>query len=182
MKINIGAGDITYDDYVTIDHDPNTNPDFVLNLEKDPLPFQDSTVESVLAHHVLEHLGDGFFHCLKELYRVCRHGALIDIRVPHPNHETFIADPTHRRPITPMTLKLFSRKFNDHCRQQQLPASRLAEYYNVDFEIMDFKYIPDQKARQLFAQMSPEELEEYANQHNNIISEIYIKLVVVKYE
>lgn len=182
MKINIGAGGISHEDYVTIDYDPKTNPDHVLNLEQDRLPFDNSSVEVVVAHHIFEHLGDGFFHCLQELYRVCRHGALIDVRVPHPNHESFLADPTHRRPITVMTMKLFSQKFNDYCRQQQLPASRLGEYYNVDFEIMDFKYVPDQKARQLFSQMSAEELQEYANQHNNIISEIHMKLVVVKYE
>ena len=109
MKISIGAGDTIETDYIRIDYDSLTNPDYVLDLERDRLPFEDSTVEAVKAHHILEHLGEGFFHCLQELYRVCKHGARINIRVPHPRHDSFLADPTHRRPITAVTMQMFSK-------------------------------------------------------------------------
>lgn len=182
MKINIGSGDVNYEDYITIDYDAKSNPDFVLNLEKDKLPFEDSTVEAVIAHHIFEHLGDGYFHCLQELYRVCKHGATIDIKVPHHRHESFAADPTHRRPITVMGLQLFSKKFNEYCREQKNPASRLGEYFNVDFEILNFTYVPDTQAIQFLMSMPQTEVQLYSEQHNNIISEIHIQLTVIKNE
>jgi ubiquinone/menaquinone biosynthesis C-methylase UbiE len=180
MKINIGAGDVKLEGYVTLDYDKATDPDHVLDVEVDKFPFEDDTVETVVAHHILEHLGDGYFHCLQELYRVCKHGAIIDIRVPHHRHESFAADPTHRRPITIMGLKLFSKKFNKYCREEGFASSRLGDYFGVDFEILDYQYIPDDKARQKFQAFSSEQVEEYASEHNNIISEIKVKLLVVK--
>jgi ubiquinone/menaquinone biosynthesis C-methylase UbiE len=180
MKINIGAGDTKLEGYVTLDYDALTNPDYQLDIEKDRFPFEDNTVETVVAHHILEHLGEGYFHCLQEIYRVCKHGAIVDIRVPHPRHDSFLADPTHRRPITIIGMQLFSKKFNKHCREQGYASSRLGDYFGVDFEILDYRYIPDDKAKFKFQSMSVEEIEDYANEHNNIISEVHIKLLVNK--
>lgn len=180
MKIIIGAGDVKMDGFVTCDFDPNTKPDYLINLEKDPLPFENDTVETVIAHHILEHLGDGYFFCLQELYRVCKHGAIIDIRVPHHRHDSFAADPTHRRPITIIGLQLFSKKFNRYCREKGYASSRLGEYYNVDFEILDYKYTPDDRVFSKYSAMSQQEIEDYAHEHYNIISEIHVKMVVNK--
>lgn len=180
MKINIGAGDTKEEGYITIDYDSHSNPDHKLNLEKDRLPFDDNSVELVKAHHILEHLGEGYFHCIQELYRVCKHGAIIDIRVPHPRHDSFIADPTHRRPITVMGLQLFSKKLNKIFREQKYASSRLGDYFNVDFEILNFQYIPDQFALQSLSNLNEEQLQQYADQHSNIISEIHIQLIVIK--
>jgi predicted SAM-dependent methyltransferase len=180
MKLNLGAGDVKLEGYVTVDYDINTNPDYQLDIEKDPLPFEDNSVETVVAHHILEHLGEGYFHVLQEIYRVCKHGAIVDIRVPHPRHDSFLADPTHRRPITVVGLQLFSKKFNQHCREEGYGSSRLGEYFNVDFEILSYNYVPDDSARVKFQNLSPEQIEDYANEHNNIVSEICVKLLVVK--
>ena len=180
MKINIGAGDTTENEYIKIDYDPITNPDYLLDLERDQLPFEDSTVEAVKAHHILEHLGDGFFHCMKEIYRVCQPGARINIRVPHPRHDSFLSDPTHRRPITVMTMQMFSKKFNELCRLQNTATSRLGDYFDVDFEIIDYKYIPDRGMEATLQHLDPQQKSDYADQHFNIISEIEMTLVVVK--
>jgi predicted SAM-dependent methyltransferase len=180
MKINIGAGDVKLEGYVTLDYDALSNPDYQLDIEKDKFPFEDNSVETVVAHHILEHLGEGYFHCLQEIYRVCKHGAIVDIRVPHPRHDSFLADPTHRRPITVVGLQLFSQKFNKHCREKGYASSRLGEYFEVDFEVLDYKYIPDENARLKLQNLSEYEIENYANEHNNIVSEIHIKLIVNK--
>ena len=182
MKINIGAGDTKHEGFINLDYDAISNPDYVVDLEKDRLPFDDNTVETVIAHHILEHLGDGYFNCLQELYRVCKHGATIDVRVPHPRHDSYLADPTHKRPITPIGLQLFSKKFNQLCRKQGYASSRLGDYFNVDFEILDFKYVPDDRCAQRYAHLSQEEMQEYADEHNNLISEIHIRLTVIKDE
>ena len=178
MKINIGAGDEKFEGFVTIDHDPNCKPDYCLDIEKEDLPFPDNSVDEVIALHVLEHLGEGYFHVLQELYRVCKHGAMISIRVPHPKHETFLADPTHRRPITPLGLWIFSKKFND--TNKETPLSKLAYYYNVDFEILDVKEIPEEFYIKAFNGQPANEVQRYITEHNGIIKEFHIRLVVIK--
>lgn len=180
MKLNIGAGDTRYEGFLNIDYDARCKPDFQLDIEKDKLPIEDNTVDEVVAHHVLEHMGEGYFHCLQELYRVCKHGALINIRVPHCRHDYFLNDPTHRRPITPEGLQLFSKKYNDECISQNAAASRLGYYYNVDFEILDVQNIPDDRYRDAFEGKLKEEVEQYISERNNIIMEVQILLVVVK--
>ena len=180
MKLNIGAGDTRYEGFLNVDYDARCNPDFQLDIEKDKLPVEDNTVEEVIAHHVLEHMGDGYFHCLQELYRVCKHGAIIDIRVPHCRHDYFLNDPTHRRPITPEGLQLFSRKYNDDCVTQGAAASRLGYFFGVDFEVVNVRNIPDDRYRTAFEGKPAEEVEQYIFERNNIIQEVQIQLVVVK--
>jgi len=180
MKLNIGAGDTRYNGFLNCDYDSNCNPDYVFNLENDTWPFEDNTVEEVIAHHVLEHLGEGYFRVIQELYRVCKHNAMIDIRVPHHRHDYFINDPTHRRPITPDGLWLFSKKYNDTCKEQGAAASRLGYYYNVNFEVLDVIETPSKQYIQLFEGKPKTEVELYMQEHNNIIEEVNIKLVVIK--
>jgi len=180
MKINIGSGGVKIDGFVTCDYDALSNPDYLFNLETDVFPFEDNSVEVVVAHHVLEHLGEGYFHCLKELYRVCQHGATIDIRVPHHRHDHFYDDPTHRRPITRGGLLLFSKKHNKLCREQGVASSRLGDYFGVDFEIVDWDYIPSKSYIKEFEGQPRDAVEKYLREHNNIIEDLWIKLVVIK--
>jgi ubiquinone/menaquinone biosynthesis C-methylase UbiE len=180
MKIILGAGDEKIDGFVTCDYDPLCNPDYCFDLEKDTFPFEDNSVESVVANHVLEHLGEGYFHCLKEIYRVCKHGAIVHITVPHHRHDYFYNDPTHRRPITLDGLRLFSKKYNDACKEQGAAASRLAYYFKVDFEVLDFYYNPADGYREEFEGKPLKETEKYLSEHNNIISELQVRLNVVK--
>lgn len=180
MKIIIGSGGTKLDGFVTCDYDPLAEPDYVFNLEHDKFPFEDNSVEVVVAHHVFEHLGEGYFHCLKELYRVCKHGATIDVRVPHYRHDYFFDDPTHRRPITVGGLLLFSKKHNKLCKEQGAASSRLGDWLDVDFEIVDWQPTPSPQYREKFDGMPREEVELYLREHNNIIEELWIKLVVVK--
>jgi ubiquinone/menaquinone biosynthesis C-methylase UbiE len=180
MKINIGAGDQKIEGFISVDYDSNCNPDYVVNIEKDPLPFPDNSVDQVIIHHVLEHLGEGYFHFLQELYRVCRHGAMIDILVPHPRHDYYLNDPTHRRPITVEGMWLFSKKYNEVCRQQNARASRLADYFGVDFEVVDSGEIPDPRYAKMFEGQPADSVRAYLPQHNNIIMETRIMMVAIK--
>lgn len=180
MKLNLGAGDQRFEGFVNIDYDKNANPDYCFNMETDPWPFEDNSVDQVIAHHVLEHMGEGYFHCLQELYRVCEHGAMIDILVPHHRHDYFLDDPTHRRPITLNGLRLFSKKYNDLCREQNARSSRLGYYYGVDFEVTDYLEIPSEFYIKYFEGKPKTEVEQYMSERANIIEEVHIKLTVIK--
>lgn len=184
MNINIGSGYKKPDGYIHVDADPSTNPDHVVNLEKDKLPFDNNSVDNVQAHHILEHLGEGYFHCLQELYRVCKDGALIDIVVPHHRHDFFLNDPTHRRPITVSGLQLFSKKFNKECIINNDGSSKLGMLYDVDFEVVHFEYAFDPITKPLFEPpMTPEkesQIQFAVHTQNNIVMETHVVLSVCK--
>ena len=133
MKINIGAGAKKYDGFLNCDHSDLFKPDFIFDLEKDAWPFEDNSVDEVIAFHILEHLGDGYLHAIKELYRVCKDGAIINIKVPHYRHHTMLHDPTHRRCITEYGLKLFDQEFN---RNDVNASTKLGLQLNVNFTLM----------------------------------------------
>lgn len=144
MKINLGSGFKRIEGFVNVDDDPLVEPDYIVNVEKDKLPFDDNSVEEIRAHHILEHIGDGFIPLMKELHRICKHGALLDIVVPHHFHDNFYGDPTHKRPITVSGMYLFSKKHCEEHKEAYGSSSGMALKYNIDFDIesFDFEYDP----------------------------------------
>jgi hypothetical protein len=61
--------------------------DVRLDLGRERLPWGDATVAGVYAAHCLEHLQPaGLWHCLAEIARVCREGAMVEIHAPHAFH------------------------------------------------------------------------------------------------
>lgn len=180
MKIIIGAGEQRIPDFKTCDYDPLMNPDYLFDLEHDKFPFDNNTVDVIVAHHILEHLGEGYFHCLKEMYRVCHHGSQIHIEVPYFRHSNFFDDPTHRRPITLNGLRMFSKKHNQMAREQRAHASRLADYYNVDFEILDFGFKMEDKMNVDLQNLTQEEVFRYLDQHNNMVTDLWATWIVIK--
>jgi SAM-dependent methyltransferase len=180
MKINLGAGSKKYPGYLNIDNDVGSKPDFVVDIEKDKLPFDDNTIDGVIAHHILEHLGDGFFNCVQELYRVCKHGTIIDVRVPHPRHDTFLIDPTHKRPIYPHTLDMFSMARNKRDMDAGGCETPIGFIYNVDMYVLEHQPVLDEYWGPQFQNMSEEQCEHAARSFNNVIIEYHIKWIVNK--
>lgn len=64
--------------------DRHAPADIVCDLNG-PWPFADASVAEVYSSHCLEHV-ENLPNVLRELVRVCRVGAKIEIRVPHPNN------------------------------------------------------------------------------------------------
>ena len=181
MKLNLGSGITKFDGFLNIDSDIRCNPDYVMMLGKDKFPFDDNTVDAVISYHVFEHIGDGFFDFLKELYRVCDHEAIIDVRVPHPRHDVFLGDLTHVRPITIENMRPLSKKW---CETQIYITdswSGLAHQLNVDFEIIDYNYLLDETFKQIIQSIeSNEQIDWMARSMNNAITEIHFKMMVIK--
>jgi SAM-dependent methyltransferase len=137
LKLNIGCGFNKRPGYINVDKEKACEPDVVADLEG-RWPFEDNTVDEVSAIHVLEHLGQStqsFLGIMKEIYRVCRNGAKVHIVVPHHNHWTFHADPTHVRKILPEGLRLFDQEFNRECIQNGDASTPLGIYCGVDFAL-----------------------------------------------
>ena len=91
-------------------------------------------------YHILEHIGqvpETFNKIIREIYRICCNEALIDIRVPHPRHDHFLADPSHIRPITTLCLQLYDKDLNNHWQKIGAANSQLALIHNVNFKIIN---------------------------------------------
>lgn len=180
IKLNLGSGYKRIDGYLNIDSDPLCNPDHLLNLETDRLPFDDNSVDEVLCHHILEHIGDGFFHLLKELYRVCKDGAILDIAVPHPKHDVFLIDPTHKRPIYSDTIDMFSKKRNQRTINNNGTETTLGIINDIDIEVFAADYVLDDQYQKLFQTLPNEQCDMIARSYNNVIIEILIKAMIIK--
>lgn len=135
MKLNLGCGFDKLPGYWNIDKEASCEPDQVVDLEG-PWPFETNSIEEIRAAHVLEHLGQEtqvFLDLMKEMYRVCASGAPIHIQVPHHDHWTFHADPTHVRKIVPEGLKLFDQELNREYIEKKYANTALGIYCQVDF-------------------------------------------------
>jgi len=185
MRLNLGCGNTHVDGYVNIDKEASCNPDKIEDLELFPWNFEDNSVDQIIMNHVLEHLGEAssvYLSIIKELYRICKAGAIIDIRVPHPRHDDFITDPTHVRAIIPAQFHMFSKNKNREWREQGFSNTPLADYLNVDFEMKDVTWVVDDKwiHRLQNKEITSDELAERAEHEFNIIKEIQIQLKVIK--
>lgn len=180
MKLNIGSGKKRFPGFINVDSDASCEPDHVVNLNRDPLPFEDNSVHHILAHHILEHVGDGFFDLIKEMYRVCAHEAIIEVQVPHPRHDYFLGDLSHVRPITIENMRPLSKKWCSTQSYINSSWSGFAHTLDVDLEIVDYDYKFDETFTGLYAHLSHAELDWAARAWNNVITEIHFRMMVIK--
>lgn len=185
MKLNLGCGSVILKDFVNVDKFDFYKPNIVHDLEVFPYPFQDNSVDEIILSHVLEHIGqipDVFNEIIKELYRICRNGSLINITVPHPRHDDFISDPTHVRPITLRSLSMYDQKLNKIWEEKNASNTPLGLIHNVNFQILSVNYVLDQRYQKLLNEKKIEEndLKEYSEKYNNVIKEINLKWKVIK--
>lgn len=183
LKLNLGCGNNHLEGYINVDL--FGNPDLKYDLEVVPWPWEDSCVEEIVLHHVLEHLGssaDIYLNIIKELYRVCKPDAIIKIDVPHPRHDDFIADPTHCRIVTPRGLSHFDQKLNKAWIDGGFSDTPLGVYLNVDFEIIEvFPYwTPGWYNKLIGGEISLEQLWEAEKTFYNVMAAYHIKLKVIK--
>lgn len=93
MKLNLGCGNKRKEGYVGVDLFPCEALDLRCDITG-RLPFADGSVEAVWMDNVIEHVID-IPALMKELVRVCRNGAGIEIVTPHFSSIASWEDPTH---------------------------------------------------------------------------------------
>ncbi len=185
LRLNLGCGMRPQPGFVNVDVEPACSPDVVCDLEERPWPFADDSVVEVRMAHVLEHLGQDpsvFLGIFQELYRVCRHDATVDIRVPHPRHDAFLADPTHVRPVTLDTLAMFSRRQCMRWQRAGYANTPLALYLDVDFEVVATELVlsPRWQTRLDRGEVDDAAVKEAARSQLNVVEEIRATLRVCK--
>jgi len=177
MKLNLGCGPKKIDGYTNVDKYEVFEPDVVQDLEEFPWVFKDDSVDEIMMHHVLEHLGqtsEEYMNVLSELYRICKPDATIEIFVPHPHHFTFIGDPTHVRAITPEQFSLFDKDV--------YPESPLRESSGLEFKIIDLFYKPayDYVVKLNAEEITYQEVLDLGKKYLNVFDETRMIIRVIK--
>lgn len=125
---------------VTLDMSPDVGADFVWNLERHPLPFDDESFDELHAYDVLEHLGTqgdwrGYFDEFADYWRILKPGGRFYIAVPIG--ESAFADPGHTRFFQTNHFRLLSQRAYD----ESTDITDYRWYWKRDFEVLHLEEI-----------------------------------------
>lgn len=95
-SLHIGCGPNYKDADVGIDLLPGPAVDIVHDLEETPWPMTDNEFDLIICKDVLEHLTN-IPATMKEIHRIARDGAKVQIQVPSGTSPDVFTDPTHIR-------------------------------------------------------------------------------------
>ena len=96
MILDLGCGPNKTEGAIGIDIYPFEGVDYVRDLNRG-LPFSDSTVDTIIARQILEHLeGSDFMFVVNEMWRVSKPDAEWLIVVPDAYSPNRYRDPTHK--------------------------------------------------------------------------------------
>ena len=99
------------------------------NLDDTPWPLPSDHFAVVYALQVFEHLKDRV-RTMEELYRICRHGALVYVTVPDGYCTGYVQDPTHKNPWNVGTFLYF-------CPDQFIAGSERPPYeFDARFRVL----------------------------------------------
>lgn len=107
--LDLGCGHAKVKGAIGVDLVPLPEVDLVTNLDRIPYPFADNSFDQIYLNDVIEHLPNTI-KAMEELYRICKPGAHVYIRVIHWSSELNATDPTHVRAFTDNTFDFFGKK------------------------------------------------------------------------
>ncbi len=111
MKLDLGCGQNKKAGFTGLDRLAMPGVDIVCDLDREPIPLPDDSVDEIFTMHFLEHTAD-LLAVMQEIWRVCRDGARVSIAVPYFNSIGAFRDPTHRRFFTWETFEHFTDSGN----------------------------------------------------------------------
>ena len=94
--LDVGCGNAKTPGALGIDGNPDTQADVVHNLDHYPWPLPSSAFDRLICRHIVEHVAD-LVSFMRELHRVARPGASVEIVTPHFSSRFSYTDPTHVR-------------------------------------------------------------------------------------
>lgn len=113
MKLlNMGSGNIHIDGFVNVDINPKF-ADVVCDFRVAPYPFEDNTIDKIVAAHIVEHLyADENLLFMDECWRILKPGGTLEVIFPLWDSKDAWIDPTHVRAIHPGQYKYFTAEMD----------------------------------------------------------------------
>jgi SAM-dependent methyltransferase len=94
-KLNLGSGKRKHDGFINIDNRAEFDPDLVCDITAG-LPFDDNSIDHVLANDFLEHIPIGkTVKVVEEIWRVLKPGGTFESLTPSTDGRGAWQDPTH---------------------------------------------------------------------------------------
>lgn len=183
FRLELGCGRTKQPGFVGADRFALPGVDIVMDIDG-AFPIADDTVDMVYASHSLEHIDDLMF-TMKEVYRVCKHGAQVCILSPYYQQAGNFANPYHfqvfnehtprfwtHSPTTPIELAEY---WNPHAVLWGLSQSDNSSP-DIDFRCMrmEFFYFPEYRG------LSREEQRAARKKYIDVCDQILYHLIVVK--
>jgi SAM-dependent methyltransferase len=106
-KLNLGCGLKQLPDHVNLDVVASVKPDVVHDLNRFPYPFADDRFDEIRAFDVIEHVAD-LPQVMREIWRMGRAGALVELTTPHFSCANSYIDPTHVRHLSSSSMDYFT--------------------------------------------------------------------------
>jgi len=182
MKVEIGGGPIPLNGYVNVDHMDHPLVNHKVDLNKERLPFTDNSVDEIYSSHCLEHLspGNGFIHCIEEMWRVSKPDAKWFLKVPYFNSHHTVANPFHTNNIfNEYTFHYFSaeHKEQDTTMVRKGSISETWILATLDVQKIEFGYFTNFK----YLENMPEDIQSNSRlKYPNVVNEIRYHIRVVK--
>ncbi|MEM6898883.1 MAG: class I SAM-dependent methyltransferase [Pseudomonadota bacterium] len=187
--LDIGCGRKKLPGSIGIDASTMSDADHIIDLNSEPLPMKENSVDYVHSSHALEHFSkDGFFWIMGEIYRVLKPDATLYIVVPYFNTNLNIGNIFHNNNIAfnEHTFRFFSSAATTpallpedyatpSCPQWGLRYSAHMEL-GTEFELQhtELYYLPE------FQNASSEEKRHARNAQFNVVEQISYHLRAVK--
>ena len=108
MKVELGCGMKKPEGYIGVDIRYFDGVDYVLDLGKDRLPFDDNSIDEFRAQHLFEHFtSDGLFWCIEECWRCLKPSGQLYISVPKSGTSSWYLHPDHKLHFRKNTFSFF---------------------------------------------------------------------------
>lgn len=183
VRVDLGCGGVKRAGFIGIDRFPLPGVDIVADMNKG-LPLDDNSVDYLVASHSLEHADDIIF-IMQEIYRVCKHKALVCIVAPYYHTSLNMANPFHKQVFNEHTPRFFTT--SHHTLIDKLdydfphaPNWGIAESDNskckMDFRCLriEFFYFPQ------YRRLDENEKRKLRQTSINVVDQIMYHLLVVK--
>lgn len=125
---------------VTLDINPDHEPDVIWDLNKLPLPFENDVFNEIHAYEVLEHCGRQgdykfFFDQFSDFWRILKHGGVLIGTCPMHTSVWAWGDPSHTRVIQKENFVFLNQE--EYTKQVGItPMSDFRYIYKADFDLV----------------------------------------------
>jgi SAM-dependent methyltransferase len=108
--LDVGCGINKKPGSIGIDRNLRSRADVIVDIDRFPYPFRDSSFDALQAVHVIEHVAD-VVRTMEEFHRLVRPGGEVYLATPHYTDFSSFCDPTHKWHLNSFSLRYFG---DDH--------------------------------------------------------------------